>query len=49
MASKPNPDPTTYQEWLEHHHRVSGPALVALMIKNFEGMMIYGKIKKQEE
>lgn len=46
---KPNPDPNTYEEWLDHHHRVSGPELVRVMLKNYSHLMIYGKIKKQEE
>lgn len=41
-------EPKTYEEWLEHHHRVSGPALVKTMTENYPQMMVYGKIRKPE-
>ena len=35
---------TTYEEWLEYHYRVSGPAIVKALIE-----MNLGAIKKERD
>jgi len=40
---------TTYEEWLEYHYKVSGPALVAHCIEEFPHIMSWGIPPKKEK
>ena len=49
MASNPfDFVPETYEEWLNHHHKVTAPIITRLFIEKFPKLMTYGFIKKEK-